>query len=193
MFDSSLEARFAGFREPIGRFRPRRLSSVLRTLRDASVVMSPDTPESEFLNKPDLPSGDLPCDVIDVAADELSEAETDRRGFLRRKSRGTVRVLPRNDVAIPDQELTAILQAAPYRGRMSDLSMSGVAFVLSEPLSELATVWVRLENDHRDFAVTCSAHIIRVVQTDTGEWKIMCRFDRFLSQDDVWQLGYEVC
>lgn len=71
--------------------------------------------------------------------------------------------------------------------------MSGVAFVLDEPLSELATVWLRLESEHRDFAVIRPASVIRVIETDDRDWKIMCRFDHFLPQADVRQLGHDLC
>lgn len=176
------KTRFSGFRAPIDRTRPIRLTAILQQLDDASrnltiskiASVRPANDESEVLN-------------------ERPPFDDDRRRFLRRESTGTVRILPRTDISIPEEQLPAAFQSAPHSGQMRDLSMSGVAFVLNEPLSELATLWLRLENEHRDFAVIRPASVIRVIKTEEDQWKIMCRFDHFLPQDNVRQLGHDVC
>jgi len=121
-----------------------------------------------------------------------SSAE-DRRRFLRRFSTHLVRVLPAQDVSFTPQELDWALHHSPFRGQMKNISMNGVAFLLKQPMSISAGVWLRLECRARDFAVIRSAHVTRVFPVSETEWIITCRFDRCVPYADVAQLGQELC
>ena len=182
---NSAEIGFQGFHVPSGRHHPSRLSRILRQF-DRSLPLESGTREGGRGSASSTEIRPEPGSRIRVPVN-------DRRRFLRRKSYGTARVAIRTDANIAADKLSAVLQSAPFCGRICDLSMSGVSFFLGEPLREPKPIWVRLESDCRDFAVCRSARVVRIENSGANEWKIVCRFEDVLPKDDASYLGHELC
>ncbi|MGD9854638.1 MAG: PilZ domain-containing protein [Planctomycetaceae bacterium] len=181
--------------QPAGRTpRASRLSQVLRALASRSGVAAGGEIGHELTVAPSL---DHAAPPVAAAAQPRSvlrvpPSAEDRRRFLRRPSTHLVRILPFRDVAVSEVDLEWELHESPLRGQMSNISMNGVAFRLSQPMAVSSRVWLKLESRTRDFAVVRSARIVRATPISDPQWTLTCRFDHCVPYADVVQLGQEL-
>lgn len=171
--------------------RPSRLSRALRTLSERSprTKAGPKTLEATEALSEAPPETALPSTQ---GTPPQPAHGVDRRRFLRRSSTQLVRVIPDCGIPVDEEDLDCALHESPCRGRMVNISMNGVAFLLPKPLAVSARVWLKLESRTREFAVTRAARIVRAAPAaDTG-WMITCRFDHSLPYADVLLLGHDL-
>ena len=182
--------RFRGFQTAGGRRHPGRLSHILRSVATGrrrsnatAVAHSVDAAPMWSVSPESASQGQF------RTVNRPASATTERRRFLRRLSTHLVRVLPWRDAAVAQDDLEWALHESPYRGRIANISMNGVAFLLRHSLTTSTRVWLKLENRGRDFAVIRSARIVRTLPASESEWTVTCRFDRCIPYADVVQLS----
>jgi hypothetical protein len=117
----------------------------------------------------------------------------DRREFPRRESGCSVAVCRRNATkSLTAQEIDWQLHAGRLQGTLFDISMSGLAFSLSEPLQPGEELRVRIRQRPLEQGVDANATVIRVVEGQSGQWNVYCRLLRKLQLEQVQQLGKQI-
>lgn len=114
----------------------------------------------------------------------------DRRRFPRRLGHCSVRILRDRDSKSPADRDWAF-RATPLRGQMLDVSISGVAFLVSEPISPGTSLYVELRHPHRDKAVVRKVLVADRLLAENGRWKILCQLEQRLSFEEVTALSVE--
>lgn len=114
----------------------------------------------------------------------------DQRQFPRRTAAGLV-TLVRSSPDMPLDRATTdwLLRTSGLTGELVDLSRSGVALVLVQPLELGDTVIVRLSQQDRPESLETAAEVIRVVDLGDQRWKIMARFAKPLGFDEAYQFA----
>jgi hypothetical protein len=122
--------------------------------------------------------------------DESTGCDAERRGFPRRDSGCVVAVYRKRDVApITQQHFNWLMRAADLTGGLVDISMSGAAFVLSERLEPGEPILLRISNPRFDRKLDAAAVVLRTSSVGSGEWKVVCRFERNIRFEQVALLG----
>lgn len=80
------------------------------------------------------------------------------------------------------------MHSTRLKGMLIDISLSGVAFLLPEPLKAGDAVVLRLSSRYVDRIVDAEARVLRVTDVN-GYAKIVCRFRRNLAFEDVRDFG----
>jgi hypothetical protein len=130
------------------------------------------------------------CQTASQQTQQASVAASDRRAFPRHDSRCVV-----SAVAVADDSPVSVgehawrLHASPLRGPLIDISMTAVAFLLSEPIAQGQDVLIRLSNQQLDKHVDARARVVRTTQEDGGRWKTVCRFHRQLPLEQIHDLS----
>lgn len=114
---------------------------------------------------------------------------SDRRAYPRHDSGSVVWVYRCDPSEFPNRPRAEwLLHAARLKGRLIDVSMNGVAFLVPEPLDAESHLLLRLANPRLDRHIDIEADVLRVIAGQHG-WKIVCRLRRHLSLEQVVQLG----
>lgn len=157
-----------------------------------SVSHAPDAvrfPAPQAASMPSTHPGPAPRPNAD-AEHHAGAAVRERRAFPRRESICLVSVYRNeNDAPVNQQEVRWLLHSSPLKGAIDDISMNGVAFLLPEPMESGGKLLMRLINRRLDRHVDTSGRVVRSTPDGLGEWKIVCRFDRNLSLDQVHEYG----
>lgn len=115
---------------------------------------------------------------------------TERRAFPRRDSGCVIYVHRWGGNSRPNRyEAEWLLHASRLKGELIDISMNGVAFVLSEQVEMEERLLLRMANHSLDTSVDASATVVRTVWDGESRFKVVCRFDRNLSFEQVHALG----
>ncbi len=117
---------------------------------------------------------------------------SDRRAFPRRTS-GCIacvcRISQADGGTVTLQEQEWQLHSSQLRGELANISMNGVTFMLSESLPIDEVVALRLTNVILDRSIDVNAQVLRVVPTDSGNWRITCRFCENLTFKQINEFG----
>ncbi|MBX3436886.1 MAG: PilZ domain-containing protein [Planctomycetaceae bacterium] len=182
--------RFRGFRSASALCGSSRVSCALRLI--AARQAAEHSAEREmWATQPELADAGGGLAPRTPASNRFESAAVERRRFRRRRSSHLVRVLPCRDAAVDAEELDFALHESPWRGELTDLSMNGAAFILSQPLTSVTRIWLRLECRTREFAVIRSGRIVRAVPMSETAWIVTCRFDTCVPYSDVVQLAHD--
>lgn len=128
--------------------------------------------------------------ATDGSSDAPDAAVTERRAFPRRVSICLISVYCQpDDSPVNQQEVRWLLHSSPLRGAIDDISMNGVAFHLREPIEPGEKLLMRLMNRRLDAHFDTSGRVVRCTPDGMGEWRIVCRFDRNLTLDQVHDYG----
>lgn len=114
----------------------------------------------------------------------------DRRAHPRRESGCQVAVCARSSQTnLTPQHIEWALHAAELKGRLIDVSMSGLAMELAEPIEAQTRVYMRISNRNLDRKIDTCAKILRCVANGSGQWNIVCRLEKNLSFEQLHFLG----
>jgi hypothetical protein len=117
----------------------------------------------------------------------------DRREFPRRESGCTVTVCRKTAArSLTAHDIDWQLHTGRLRGKLLDISLSGLAFTLTERLEADEQLFVRIRHCTFEAGTDVSADVIRVAEAESGQWKVFCRLQRKLSLDQVQILGKHV-
>jgi len=112
--------------------------------------------------------------------------ESDRRAFPRHEGACSVSVArtPVGTTA-PPQEQSWLLHASQLKGRLLDISMNGIAISLPVSIEQGETILLRLSNPRLDRTLDTAAEVVRSEGDDQGCYRIVCRFHRRLTLEQV--------
>lgn len=114
----------------------------------------------------------------------------DRRAHPRRESGCQVAVCPRSaQCNLTPQHIEWALHAAELKGRLVDVSMSGLAMELAEPIEAQTQVYMRISNRNLDRKIDTCGRILRCVENEAGQWNLVCRLEKNLSFEQLHYLG----
>jgi hypothetical protein len=114
----------------------------------------------------------------------------DRRRLPRRESECIVSICRcRGDERLTAARTAWMLHATKLKGRLFDVSMSGVAFHIKEPLAAGSRILLRISNFTLDKHVDTSATILRSRAASDGNWDVVCRFDKNLTFEQIHTVG----
>jgi hypothetical protein len=115
---------------------------------------------------------------------------SDRRLLPRRESECVVSVCRcQIEERLTAQRIAWMLHATKLKGQLVDVSMSGVAFHLMEPLTAGSRILLRISNRTLDKKVDASATILRSRAASEGGWDVVCRFNKNLTFDQIRTVG----
>lgn len=124
--------------------------------------------------------------IHDTPAPNVQPQRLDRRAFPRRISRCTVSLCA--DTGGSENSLFQrawTLHSSQIKGRMVDISRSGLAMTLGRSLELGQSVCMKIENPlfgHRLIAV---AEVVRQQPAGQGHWTVMCRFAKPLEFEQI--------
>jgi hypothetical protein len=114
----------------------------------------------------------------------------DRRAHPRHESGCIVAVLPQsNRTPASRDRIEWLLRSTQLRGQLVDVSMTGLAMRLSEPLECHSRIELRITNPRFNQHVDCSAKVLRCQKAGDGHWQIVCRFERSLTFPQLHRIG----
>ena len=113
----------------------------------------------------------------------------DRRAHPRRESGCTVTVCRRPPHAsLTAQQISWLLHAGHLKGRLIDVSMSGMALQIPEPLESGTMIFLRVANRNFDHNVDAVGQVLRCTPHE-GQWHVVCRLDQTLTFEQVHRIG----
>lgn len=136
-----------------------------------------------------------------VPSKSASSQGMDRRAYPRRDSDGIVSVCLRaasNRLFQRSPDISWKLHATALRGRLIDVSMTGMAFSLSEPLPEGAPVSLQVTSRSLDAPAQITGYVLRCTPTEekdiegNDQWRLVCQLDGRLSFEQVHSLGKQM-
>ena len=112
---------------------------------------------------------------------------SERRAFPRRQSHCRVAVcrLPEGEDRLTWQQVEWRLHAARLAGELCDLSLTGAAIHIPQALPEGERIVLRLICRQRDRHLDQEARVVRSLPEETGEYRIICQFNKRLSLDEA--------
>ncbi|MEX0701014.1 MAG: PilZ domain-containing protein [Planctomycetales bacterium] len=159
----------------------------------AAEAESPAWAESETRPVEEIGSPQPHAAGLEADGARRARSERERRAFPRRESICLVSVYRQHDDGpVNQQEVRWLLHSSPLKGAIDDISMNGVAFLLHETIEPGTHLLMRLVNRRLDRHFDTSGRVVRAIPDGLGEWKIVCRFDRNLSLDQVHEYGQNV-
>ncbi len=166
----------------------RRLTVALRQIlgkqpMNSESVASDQTDEG----RPEIgPNASMPVDDS-----TQSKSASDRRVFPRRNSGCVVSVRPvSSDEVVDSQQMAWMLHSCQLKGELCDISMSGAAVVLPQPVAQQSAVLMRLRNPRFDRQIDVAATVVRCFEDSDGHWKITCQFKHKLSLEQIQSFGH---
>ena len=111
----------------------------------------------------------------------------ERRAYPRRKSVGVASIC--RSAATNTQQNAWRMHASRLTGQLVDISMNGAAILFPQPIDNEERLQLRLTNPVFDKTVHTSASVVRSVSSGMGQWKIVCKFDKGLTFEQVNDLG----
>jgi hypothetical protein len=114
----------------------------------------------------------------------------ERRVHPRRDSDCQVSVCRKPaSVTLTSQNAAWHLHASQLKGRLVDVSMSGMALQLPEAIEPETEILLRVSN--RNFAqnVDAAGKVLRCSRSESGRWNVVCRLTRNLTFEQVTCLG----
>jgi hypothetical protein len=129
--------------------------------------------------------------VEEKTSDSAASPAADHRRFPRRSAGGYVSVVR----WLGDRELTPewtdwLMQTTGLTGELVDLSRSGLALLLLQPLSVGDVVVARLSQQDSAETLDVIAEVVRVVDLGDHRWKIMTQFQTPLEFDDAYDFAH---
>lgn len=117
-------------------------------------------------------------------------ADADRRAFPRRESGCIVAlyVLSPQEALTPDR-IDWLLHSTRLKGNLVDVSMSGIALQIEEPVESGKRVLLRVSNRRLDQHVDCPGSVLRCSPARDGLWNVVCRLDKHLSFEQIHLIG----
>ncbi|TWU13651.1 PilZ domain protein [Symmachiella macrocystis] len=174
---SSLNTNEKGEQDSVQTTAPRSaLAHALKTLAQKRPTRTPQPP-SVAAN---------PVIIHHTAAPSVQPPRQDRRAFPRRISRCTVSLCA--DTGGGEDSLFKrawTLHSSQIKGRMVDISRSGLSMTLGRSLELGQSICMKIENplfNHRLIAV---AEVVRQQPDGWGNWTVMCRFARPLEFEQI--------
>jgi len=132
-------------------------------------------------------------DVIGPDIFAVSPSAMDRRKLPRRESECIVSVCPcRSEERLTGERISWLLHSAKTKGRLIDVSMSGVAFHLMESLPAGSRILLRIANRTLDKQVDTQAEVLRSRPAPDGGWDLVCRFQKNLSFEQIHTVGHRL-
>ena len=125
----------------------------------------------------------------------------DRRAYPRRDSDGVVTVCRRsvgNRLFQRSPNLSWNLHASELKGRLLDVSMTGMALTLSEPLPEGTPVSLQVTSRSLDQPAEVTGRVLRCIALDKRDgdeesgWRLVCQLDDRLTFEQVHSLGKQM-
>jgi hypothetical protein len=131
---------------------------------------------------------------LSVSPDGLSGSDglsaMDRRKLPRRESECIVSICRcRDDERLTSERISWLLHATKLKGRLIDVSMSGVAFHAQESLAGGSKILLRIANRTIDKQVDTQAVILRSRAASDGGWDVVCRFHKNLTFEQIHTVG----
>ncbi len=193
----------------------RKLSAVAWTMIDTEQIITPSPLGSHEKAEPDVAQAGAPHSALahalkilaqkqplrssqppsaaanrlkihDTPAANVQQQRRDRRAFPRRISRCTVSLCA--DTGGGEDSLFQrawTLHSSQIKGRMVDISRSGLSMTLGRSLELGQSVCMKIENPlfgHRLIAV---AEVVRQQPDGQGHWTVMCRFAKPLEFEQI--------
>lgn len=114
----------------------------------------------------------------------------DRRVYPRRGSDSEV-VLCRIPTGsrLPPQRVAWLLHSSRLKGKLRDVSLSGLALLVNEELEAGTSLLARIFNRQANASVDTAGEVLRCTAVGDGTWQVVCRLDRHLSFDEVNLVG----
>ncbi len=114
----------------------------------------------------------------------------DRRRLPRRESECAVDIYPfSGNERLSSDRIVWMIHAADMHGQLIDVSMSGVALHLAEPLAPATRIALRMTNRSLNRHVDALAKVLRCSPDADGGWSIVCRFDKNLTFEQIHLIG----
>ena len=165
--------------------------------RAPRVNQSPRPASFSGLTLPAPPPASVEAEPYDpLAGSELTSSPEvpsnpkDRRAHPRRESGCEVSVCPcAAHEGMTPQQIEWALHSTELKGRLVDVSMSGLALELSDPVEAQSRVFLRISNRNLDRRIDTSARILRCTSGGAGHWNIVCRLEKNLSFEQLHYLG----
>ena len=88
--------------------------------------------------------------------------------------------------------LSTGLSTEGLRGRLIDVSMSGVAIHLAEALPGETRIGIRISSRTPGKSVDAAATVLRSRQEGTTGWSVVCRFDKNLTFEQIHLVGQDL-
>ncbi len=167
---------------------PMRSASCDRSSRPAPLVRPESSPQ------PSLPARTERAANPTTPASQPAAATSgrDRRAFPRRPSECGVAVFRLSERGHVGAQHDWLLHGTKVRGELLDVSMNGVAFLIGRPVERGETLLLRLHNRRTNYVADCRADVLRALPTDDKRWKVVCRFARHLTFEQVCALGRQL-
>jgi len=136
------------------------------------------------------PTKQPPARPGSVPAAAPPQSAMDRRKLPRRESECLVSVcLCRSEERLTSERITWMLYASKLKGRLIDVSMSGLAFHLPESLPAGSRILLRIHNRTIDKQVDTQAEVLRSRAASDGGWELVCRFQKNLTFEQIHTVG----
>ena len=117
----------------------------------------------------------------------------DRRKLPRRESECIVSICRcRDEERLTSERISWLLHATKLKGRLIDVSMSGVAFHAQESLAGGSRILLRIANRTLDKQVDTQAVILRSRAASDGGWDVVCRFNKNLTFEQIHTVGHSL-
>jgi hypothetical protein len=119
-------------------------------------------------------------------------SESDRRTFPRRESGSQVSICRERELKnVSPERISWMLHSSRIKGRLVDISRSGVAFVCPNPIDVDENLWLRISNPTFSNYIDVPARVVRQIFAGNGRWKVNCRFSASLTFEEVHAFGHE--
>lgn len=119
-----------------------------------------------------------------------SATNVDHRRFPRRTAGGFVSVVPYPaDGKLTVEWTNWLMQTSGLTGELVDLSRSGLALLLLQPLAVGDVLVARLSQQESRETLDVIAEVVRVVDVGDQRWKIMTEFASPLEFDDAYEFA----